>query len=238
MAALKDVKEKSGSEKVFFMKLDLESFESIREFSRHFHEIEKKLDVLINNAAIFCSNEVTKDGLEKNFGVNHLGHFLLTNHLLDLLKCAAPSRIVIVSSSIHKAAEIKKDEFDRNKSFNKWKAYAHSKLANLLFMRELSKRLVGTGVTVNALCPGAVSTEAIDKFNIFARILLYPVKWFYFKKVEVGAETHVMLAVEPELEKVSGKFFKDCVEAETAPSAQNDDIGSWLWEQSEKITRY
>lgn len=235
---MKDVRDKSGSNQVCFMKLDLESFESIREFSRQFHEAEKKLDVLINNAGLLADKKVTKDGLEKNVGVNHIGHFLLTHLLLDMLKYAAPSRVVIVSSGIHQAAVIQKDEFERNKTFNQWKAFSHSKLANLLFMRELSKRLVGTGVTANALCPGAVSTEAIDKFNILVRMIMYPIKKIFFKSVEIGAETYVMLAVEPELETVTGKYFKVCVDTEPAQSARDDEIASWLWEQSEKLTGY
>lgn len=237
LAAVKDVQDKSGSESVHFFQLDLASFDSIREFSKKFHEAEQKLDVLINNAAVFESQQKTADGLEMNMGVNHVGHFLLTNLLLDLLKAAAPSRVVIVTSSIFRAAEIKKDEFERIHTFGKWKTYSHSKLANILFMSEMARKLNGSGVTVNALCPGAVKTEAIDKFNFFARIILIPIKWLFFKTPDVGAETHVMLAVEPELAYVSGKFFKDCKITETSSSAVNDDIAAWLWDESEKLTR-
>lgn len=235
---MKDVRDKSGSNQVSFMKLDLESFESIREFSRQFHEAEKKLDILINNAGLLANHQVTKDGLEKNIGVNHIGHFLLTHLLLDMLKFAAPSRVVIVSSGIHQLAVIRKDEFERNKTFNQWKAFSHSKLANLLFMRELSKRLVGTGVTANAVCPGATSTEAIGKFNILVRMFMYPIQKLFFRSVEIGAETYVMVAVEPELEKVTGKYFKVCVDTEPSEAARDDDIAVWLWDQSEKLSGY
>jgi NAD(P)-dependent dehydrogenase (short-subunit alcohol dehydrogenase family) len=159
-----------------------------------------------------------------NIGVNHIGHFLLTNLLLDLLKAAAPSRVITVASEIHHTSEMRKDEFERNKFFwSQWKQFAHSKLANVLFMRELAKKLEGSGVTSNGLCPGAINTEAIDKFNIFVRIIMYPIKKLFFKTPEVGAETPVMLAVEPQLEKVNGVFYKFCEPRATAASAQNDD---------------
>lgn len=185
---------------------------------------------------MLASKQETSEGIEMNIGVNHIGHFLLTNLLLDLLKAAAPSRVITIASDIHHAAEMKKDEFERNKSFHMWKQYAHSKLANVLFMKELAKILEETGVTSNGLCPGAVSTEAIDKFNIIVRIIMYPIKKLFFRSPEVGAETPVMLAVEPELKEVNGKFFKFCEIRATGSSAQNDEIASWLWDESIKLT--
>ena len=170
LAALNEVKELSGNDNIHFMKLDLASLDSIREFSKKFHEAESKLDILINNAGLLSPLERTKDNFEINMGVNHLGHFLLTNLLLDLLKAAAPSRIVIISSKLHSIGTINKDDFNDEKSFpGSWKAYANSKLANLLFMRKLSQLLEGTGVTINALCPGAVDTEATRYLNFFMR---------------------------------------------------------------------
>jgi retinol dehydrogenase 13 len=185
---------------------------------------------------MLASKQETAEGIEMNIGVNHIGHFLLTNLLLDLLKASAPSRVITIASDIHHCAELKPDEFERNKSLNMWEQYAHSKLANVLFMRELAKKLEGTGVTSNGLCPGAVNTEAIDKFNIFVRILMYPIKKLFFKTPEVGAETPVMLAVEPELEGISGKFFKFCEVREPGQSALDDEMAAWLWEESAKLT--
>jgi retinol dehydrogenase 12 len=125
-----------------------------------FREEESKLDILINNAGVMvCPHSLTKDGFETQIGVNHLGHFLLTNLLLDLLKAAAPSRIVVVSSLAHLQGSINKEDLMSTKSYNKITAYCQSKLANILFTRYLAKQLSGTNVTVNALHPGAVRTE-------------------------------------------------------------------------------
>lgn len=153
--ALKDIKTASGSDKVFFLQLDLASLDSVREFSRKFHELESQLHLLINNAGVMmCPKALTKDGFEMQIGTNHLGHFLLTNLLLDLLKASAPSRIVNVSSAGHTMSDINKDDLMSEKSYSKLKAYAQSKLANVLFSTELAKKLEGTGVTVNSLHPG------------------------------------------------------------------------------------
>lgn len=153
--ALREIKDASGNEKIFFLQLDLASLESVREFSRKFHELESQLHILINNAGIMaCPKALTKDGFELQLGTNHLGHFLLTNLLLDVMKASAPSRVVTVSSILHRIGHIKKDDLNSEKSYWKWSVYGQSKLANILFTRELSKRLAGTGVTANCLHPG------------------------------------------------------------------------------------
>uniref|UniRef100_A0A8C0BT78 Retinol dehydrogenase 14 n=1 Tax=Buteo japonicus TaxID=224669 RepID=A0A8C0BT78_9AVES len=126
-----------------------------------------KLDVLINNAGIFqCPYMKTEDGFEMQFGVNHLGHFLLTNLLLGLLKNSAPSRIVVVSSKLYKYGEINFEDLNSEISYNKSFCYSRSKLANILFARELARRLEGTGVTVNSLHPGIVRTNLGRYVNI------------------------------------------------------------------------
>lgn len=152
---LKEIKERSKSKEVHLMKLDLASIKSIRDFSKDFHEREKKLNILINNAGIMaCPKSYTEDGFEMQIGVNHLGHFLLTNLLLDLLTASAPSRIIVVSSSAHKFSDINRDDLMSEKSYNKIKVYGQSKLANILFALELGRRLEGTNVTVNSCHPG------------------------------------------------------------------------------------
>ena len=170
IAALNEIKEATGNENLHFLALDLTSLDSVREFSKKFHELETRLDILINNAGLLSPLERTKEGFEINMGVNHLGHFLLTNLLLDLLKVSAPSRIVVVSSDLHRVGNIDKENFNSDKSFaGSVRAYGNSKLANILFTRKLSKMLQGTGVTVNSLCPGAVNTEATRYLNWFVR---------------------------------------------------------------------
>lgn len=123
-------------------------------FHRFLQE-EKRLDILINNAGVMAMPKaLTKDGFEMQLGVNHLGHFLLTNLLLDILKASAPSRIIILSSLAHKYGEINRDDLNSEKSYNKYKAYSQSKLSNILMCQELARRLKGTGVTVNSVHPG------------------------------------------------------------------------------------
>jgi NAD(P)-dependent dehydrogenase (short-subunit alcohol dehydrogenase family) len=158
--ALKEIKEKSGSENIHLLQLNLASMSSIREFSKKFHDLESELHILINNAGVMAiPKSFTEDGFEMQFGTNHLGHFLLTNLLLDLLKSSAPSRIVNISSLMHKFGQIKRDDVMNEQSYSRWLNYANSKLANILFTRELVKRLEGTGVTANSVHPGVVNTD-------------------------------------------------------------------------------
>lgn len=156
--ALTEIKEESGSDSVHFLQLDLASMRSICEFSKSFHQLESRLDVLINNAGVMaCPKSFTEDGFEMHMGVNHLGHFLLTNLLLDLLKKSFQGRIVNVASLFHIVGFIWKTNFCAEKFYFRWYAYATSKLANILFSRELAKRLVNTKITVNSLHPGKYS---------------------------------------------------------------------------------
>lgn len=167
--ALREIKEKSESDDVHFLQLDLASLDSVRNFSRRFHELESQLHILINNAGIMAiPKALTQDGIEMQLGTNHLGHFLLTNLLLDLLKAGAPSRIVVVSSVLHRIGYINKDDLNSEKSYRKWIVYGQSKLANILFVRELSKRLQGTGVTANSLHPGASFQRKLFGQNSFS----------------------------------------------------------------------
>lgn len=158
--ARKEIIELTGNKNVFNRELDLSSLESIRKFAEKFLKEESRLDILINNAGIMiCPKSLTKDGLETQIGVNHMGHFLLTNLLLDLLKKSSPSRIIVLSSLAHIAGYINKKDLNSEKSYNRILAYGQSKLANILFTRYLSKKLNGTGVTVYCLHPGSVNTE-------------------------------------------------------------------------------
>lgn len=158
--ARQEIIEKTKNENIFNRTLDLNSLESVRTFANNFLNEESKLDILINNAGVMATPKLlTKDGYELQFGVNHLGHFLLTNLLLETLKKSAPSRIVVVTSSIYLFGSINKADLNSEKAYSKVGAYAQSKLANLLFTKELAAKLEGTNVIVNCCHPGVVKTE-------------------------------------------------------------------------------
>ncbi|XP_070490362.1 retinol dehydrogenase 12-like [Chironomus tepperi] len=231
--ALNDIRRESGSDKVYFLQLDLASLKSVREFSEKFHQLETKLDILINNAGLLLDKKsYTEDGFEMHMGVNHLGHFLLTNLLLDLLKAAAPSRIVVVSSVIYKMLKFDKDDWMCDRKFSAFRGYGFSKIANILFTTELSKKLEGTGVTVNCCHPGAVHTDIVQGWNIPFMGFLRSVLGRFIKTPVEGAQTQIRLAVDPDLELVTGKYFTDCKEEELTREGKNTENAKWLWEKS------
>ena len=201
-----------------------------------FLDREQRLDVLVNNAAVVPnSRETTVDGLELQMGVNHLGPFLFTNLLLDVLKKTAPSRIVNVASTGHYYGNINKEDFQYAKgSYNSFKAYANTKLANVLFTKELAERLVGTEVTANCLHPGVVKTEIARNKKLII-YLLFPFSWLY-RTAKAGAQTTIMVSVDPELVKVTGKYFDNCAIKKESSRAQDNDISKWLWTESERLT--
>ena len=236
-AALKDIVERTGSSNVLLKHLDLASLKSVRKFAEDINKNEPELHVLINNAGLCCLPQLTKteDGFEMIMGVNHLGHFLLTNLLLDLLKKSSPSRIVVVSSMVHESftKEMKFDNINSEKFYDRWDAYSQSKLANVLFARELAERLNGSGVTVNSLHPGVIATELtrsvgpwIDKF------FLTPMFVVFTKTPKQGAQTTICLAVSEEVEGVNGLYFDDCKPKEPSKAAQDDDAAKTLWKMS------
>lgn len=178
--------------------------------------------------------ETTKDGFEMQIGTNHFGHFLLTNLLLDTIKLSAPARIINVSSMAHKWGTINRNDLQLEKSYSKWPAYCQSKLANVLFTRELANRLKGTNVTVNSLHPGAVRTELARNLPVM-KIAMLPFRVFT-KTPTSGAQTSIMLAVDTNLDGVTGRYFADCAIAKECKAAQCDETAAWLWEISEQLT--
>ncbi|XP_059612876.1 retinol dehydrogenase 14-like [Phlebotomus argentipes] len=234
-----EVIEKSGNPHVLFRPLDLASLASVRTFVENFKNEEARLDVLINNAGVMMipNKNLTEDGFEMQIGVNHMAHFLLTNLLLDLLKKSAPSRIVTVSSLAHMSGQINKEDLNSDKSYNRITAYAQSKLANILFTRELARRLESTRVTANCLHPGAVNTELLRHIPTFLVFIGRPFLMLFFKTPRNGAQTQIRLAVDPVLEDVTGKYFSDCKEVKPRPQAQDDEMAAWLWAESVKWTK-
>ncbi|XP_062851767.1 retinol dehydrogenase 14a isoform X2 [Trichomycterus rosablanca] len=236
--AAQEMRSEAGTERgeLLIRVLDLSCLTSIRSFCSLINQEEPKLDVLINNAGIYqCPYTKTEDGFEMQFGVNHLGHFLLTHLLLDLLKRSAPSRVVVVSSKLYKYGEINFDDLNSERSYNKAFAYSRSKLANLLFTLELSQRLEGTGITVNALTPGIVRTNLGRHVHIplLAKPLFNLASWALFKTPEEGARTSVYLACSPDVEGVQGKCFADCQEEKLLPKATDEEVAKKLWDISE-----
>lgn len=172
------------------------------------------------------------------FATNHLGPFLLTNLLMDRLLVAAPgSRIVNVSSRAHYAVNLYPDDLMHDKSPGTIMAtkYSRSKLANVLFTRELARRLRGTGVTTNSLNPGVVNTGIFRNAWLIARVFLWPVLCMT-RTPKAGAQTTITLALDPELANVSGGYFDDCRRVGESKQAQDDAMAVWLWQHSEELT--
>ncbi|XP_028407389.1 retinol dehydrogenase 11-like [Dendronephthya gigantea] len=235
--ALNDVAEKSGSSNLVLKQLDLASLASVRTLAEDVNKTEPALHVLINNAGVMIPPELqkTQDGFEIQMGVNHFGHFLLTNLLLDLLKSSQPSRIVVVSSMAHSmtSSSFNFDNINCEKFYRKWDAYGQSKLANILFTRELAKRLGGTDVTVNSLHPGAVKTELSRNTGTIESIA-FQFMFLFFKTPKEGAQTSIYLAVSEEVEGVTGLYFTDCKVKEPSQAAQDDEAAKKLWDVSAK----
>uniref|UniRef100_A0A2I3GWE9 Retinol dehydrogenase 13 n=1 Tax=Nomascus leucogenys TaxID=61853 RepID=A0A2I3GWE9_NOMLE len=202
---------------------------------------EERVDILINNAGVMrCPHWTTEDGFEMQFGVNYLGHFLLTNLLLDKLKASAPSRIINLSSLAHVAGHIDFDDLNwQTRKYNTKAAYCQSKLAIVLFTKELSRRLQGSGVTVNALHPGVARTELGRHTGIhgstFSSSTLGPIFWLLVKSPELAAQPSTYLAVAEELADVSGKYFDGLKQKAPAPEAEDEEVARRLWAESARL---
>lgn len=194
-----------------------------------------RLDVLVNNAGIVTRRRIlSADGIETQFAVNHLAPFLLTHLLLDLLKRSRPSRIVNVSSDAHSRGRIDFDDLQGARRYGHLKAYYQSKLANVLFTRELARRLTGTGVTVNCLHPGVIATHLLASTMWLPRSLEGVLRLF-FRNPEQGARTSVHLATSPAVEGITGRYFRECSEHQPSSEAQDDQMAARLWQVSEQL---
>ncbi|KAM7390201.1 hypothetical protein PAMA_008399 [Pampus argenteus] len=230
--AVKEVIQNSGNENVIYMKLDLADSKSIREFAEAINKDEPQLNILINNAGVMvCPYGKTADGFELQIGVNHLGHFLLTHLLIDLIKKSAPARIITVSSMAHSWGSINLEDINSENRYDKKRAYSQSKLANILFTRSLAKRLAGTGVTTYSLHPGVVQTDLWRHLNGPQQVVMKMVKPFTKSPVQ-GAQTSIYCAVEPTLESESGGYYSDCAPATCSAAGRDDELAQKLWELS------
>lgn len=213
------------------LKLDLSDLDQVRAFAADFRQRVPVLDVLILNAGLFpTTRQFTAQGFEMQFGVNHLGHFLLTNLLLDSVKAAGEGRIVVVSSIMHWLGRINFSSFRGEKLYNPIAAYGQSKLANVLFMQELARRLEGTAVRVNALHPGGVDTGIARDLPKLAQ----KVYSMLTVSVQKGAESSVFLASDIEAGVLHGKFVRNCRPMRVSPLARQA-TAERLWRVSEEL---
>jgi NAD(P)-dependent dehydrogenase (short-subunit alcohol dehydrogenase family) len=197
---------------------------------------EPRIDVLINNAgALFSQREVTSDGFERTFALDHLSYFVVTAGLRERLLGTPGARIVNTSSDAHRGARFDIDDLQSAKGYSGIQAYARAKLANILFTRELARRLKGTGVTANSLHPGVVATRFGHESGGIVSGLLKIVQRFAISP-EKGARTIVYLAASPEVAGVNGEYFYKCRPKEPTRAAQDDRLAAALWEKSVALT--
>jgi len=214
---------------------DLSLIAEVRRVGAEIAAAEPRVDVLINNAgSIFGTRRVTRDGLELTFATNHMAYFLLTQALLARLTAAAPARVVNTASGAHFGQRLDFDDLQSLRGYRAQTVYGRSKLANILFTRELARRLAGTGVIANCLHPGFVATNFGQRgnglFGVAVRIAM-----LFAGRPEPGAATIVYLASDPAVEGVSGEYFRDCQVRRPSAEALDDATARRLWEESERI---
>ncbi len=237
-AAVLDVSQRSGSKKVSLLTCDFSSQANIRKLADAYRAAHTRLDILVNNAGgVNKDRKVTVDGIEQTFAVNHLGYFLLTNLLLDLVEKSAPARIVNVASTGHYGGDLDFDDMGYEKGgYSIMRAYRRSKLANVLFTRELSKRVAGKGVTVTSLHPGAVATNIWAGAPGWAQPILSVAKGLFMISPEEGGKRVAYLATSPELEGKSGGYYDANRERAPAKLAQDEGLATRLWTESARLT--
>ena len=237
-AALEEIVRESGNREVELMLADFSSQQQIRQLAKDFLAKQQPLHILFNNAGlVMLRRQEGEDGIETTFAVNHLGYFLLTSLLLERIQASAPARIVSTASDAYGYAKgpLDLDDLQSRKRYSPMFVYGKSKLANILFTRELARRLEGTGVTANCFHPGFVGSNLARNNGLVASIGMLLVRPFV-RSTEKGAETGVHLCASPEVEDISGKYFFDCKEKWVKRYAQNDEDARQLWEVSERMT--
>jgi len=239
-----EIKAETRNPNLDFMKMDLADLESVKNFSEEFKAKYKKLDILINNAGVagIVGRTLTKDGYETQFQTNYLGHFYLTNLLLDRVKDSAPSRIINVASSVHHFGQIQWDNLNGEKYYSKVQAYENTKLENVMFTRELQKRLNqgNFDVRVVAVHPGWVRTKIYGYIQeiYFWRVfftLIKPFTYYFWKSPLEGAQTSLYCALENHDKLIPGCYYADCKPGNVSPRALNEEDSRRLWEVSENL---
>ena len=214
---------------------DLSSIDETRKVGAAIAASEPRIDVLINNAgALFSHRQVTSEGLELTFALNHMAYFVLTETLRENLIASAPARVVSTSSAAHQGVRLDFSDLQSAKGYNGLRVYGRSKLANIMFTRELARRVAGTGVTANCLHPGVVATRFGQSSGGFAGLLIPFVRPFFISP-EQGADTIIHLASSPEVENTTGEYFVKRKIAEPSVAARDDAAAKRLWEASEAL---
>ncbi|KAM4794871.1 polyprenol dehydrogenase isoform 2-T2 [Rhinophrynus dorsalis] len=240
--AVRQIQQDTQNEKVEFLLCDLASMKSIRQCVQNFKAKDLDLHVLVNNAGVMLVPErKTVDGFEEHFGLNYLGHFLLTNLLLKIMKKSGSynsnARVVTVSSATHYAGELNLDDLQSSNCYSAHGAYAQSKLALVMFTYHLQHRLIAEGsyVTANVVDPGVVNTDLYRNVCWVGRIVKWMTAWLFFKTVEEGAATSVYASLSPEIEGVGGYYFYNGQRTKSADISYNEELHRKLWTESCKM---
>ncbi|MFX0022125.1 MAG: SDR family oxidoreductase [Candidatus Hermodarchaeota archaeon] len=233
--AILEIEEKTGSKSIDLILADLSSQKGIHDLVSEFNNRYDKLHVLINNAGVNLHKQTfTEDGIETTFAVNYLAHFMLSNLLLETLKKTGSARIVNVASSVQ-AKSIDFEDLYGDHHYSQWRAYSQSKLAVVLFTYEFAKKIEGSGVTVNCLHPGFVKTNMVRKFRPFVKYF-YHLVGLFMSTPKRGAKTSIFLASSPEINGISGKYFKRRKETKSVKISYDTNIAKQLWDVSVKLT--
>lgn len=226
----------TGNPSISILYGDLSSQEGAVKAAQDFRERFRSLHVLINNAgAVFPRRELTKDGIERTFALNHLGGFLLTNLLIDIIKKSAPARIINVTSVTYRFVRFDPANLQGELKFSPALAYAQSKLANIYFTQELARRLEGTGVTVNCVHPGGIKTNIYNSTPVHK---LYATLFGWtMGSPSKGASAVLHAATSPEVEGITGGYFEEKKLKQPASHATDGQVSRQLWEISEQLTR-
>ena len=234
-AVAEQIKAQTGNPAVEYLLGDLSLKSEVRRVASEFKQRYDRLDVLLNNAGgFFSQRQVTSEGLEYTFALNHLNYFLLTSSLLEVLQASDRARVVNVSSGAHVMAKLNFDDLQNEQKYSGWGVYSQSKLMNIYFTYEMARR-VNHGLTVNALHPGFVATNfGLNNRGLMGLGVKLSQKLFA-RTPEKGAETSIYLASSPEVEGVSGKYFADCRAIQSSPVSYQLEPARQLWETSEEL---
>ena len=235
-AAQDEIKRTSGNEDVHLFLADLASQAAIHRLADDISAAYGRIDVLVNNAgAFFTERNLTVDGIELTLALNHLGYFLLTMRLLPLLEASPQGRIINVSSDAHRGARLSFDNLQFANGYSGFRAYAQSKLANILFTRELARRMADTSLTVNALHPGFVASNFGKNNGAITKLMMTLLRPFA-RSSERGAETSLYLATADNVSHISGAYFADKKMVTPSVAARDAESAARLWAISEELT--